>query len=105
MSDTSSSPAKQQTLHPRPGENTLLWTVWFTYGAFYFCRTNISAAVPGLKESVDTGGLGLTATQIGYILGATKIAYAIGQLINGQFSEQLAPRKLLAIGMFGTALL
>ena len=28
----------------------MLWTVWFTYGAFYFCRTNISAAVPGLKE-------------------------------------------------------
>ncbi|MCH2202078.1 MAG: MFS transporter [Fuerstiella sp.] len=86
-------------------ENTLLWTVWFTYGAFYFCRTNISAAVPGLKESVDAGGLGLSPTQIGYILAATKIAYATGQLINGQFSEQMAPRKLLAIGMLGTALL
>ncbi len=79
--------------------------MWFTYGAFYFCRTNISAAVPGLKESVDAGGLGLTATQIGYILAATKIAYAIGQLVNGQFSEQLAPRKLLAVGMFATAVL
>ncbi len=105
VSDTSLSPAKQQVFRAQPGEHTLLWTVWFTYGAFYFCRTNISAAVPGLKESVDAGGLGLTATQIGYILGATKVAYAIGQLINGQFSEQLAPRKLLAIGMFGTALL
>lgn len=87
------------------GENTLLWTVWFTYGAFYFCRTNISAAVPGLKESVEAGGLGLTATQVGYFLAATKIAYAVGQLINGQFSEQLAPRKLLAIGLLGTAFL
>lgn len=86
------------------GENTLLWTIWFTYGAFYFCRTNISAAVPGLKESVDAGGLGLSATQVSYILGGTKIAYAAGQLINGQFSEQLAPRKLLAMGMLGTAL-
>ena len=56
------------------GENTLLWTVWFTYGAFYFCRTNISAAVPGLMESVESGGLGLTATQVSYILLATKIA-------------------------------
>jgi OPA family glycerol-3-phosphate transporter-like MFS transporter len=105
VSDTSSSPARPQAFHAHPGENTLLWTVWFTYGAFYFCRTNISAAVPGLKESVDAGGLGLTATQIGFILGATKLAYATGQLINGQFSEQLAPRKLLAVGMFGTAVL
>ena len=91
--------------HYVPGENTLLWTVWFTYGAFYFCRTNISAAVPGLKDSVETGGLGLTATQVGYILASTKIAYAVGQLVNGQCSEQLSPRKLLAIGMLGTALL
>jgi sugar phosphate permease len=88
-----------------PGENTLLWTVWFAYGAFYFCRTNISAAVPGLKESVATGGLGLTATEVSYILGATKIAYAAGQLLNGQLSEQFSPRKLLAVGMFATALL
>lgn len=82
-----------------------MWTVWFAYGAFYFCRTNISAAVPGLKESVDAGGLGLTATQVSYILGATKIAYAAGQLLNGQLSEQVSPRKLLAIGMLGTAVL
>ena len=82
-----------------------MWTVWFTYGASYFCRTNISAAVPGLKESVESGGLGLSATQISYILASTKLAYAIGQLLNGQLSEQLAPRRLLAIGMFGTAVL
>lgn len=102
-SPSSSAPAQLPGHHQ--GEGTLLWTVWLTYGAFYFCRTNISAAVPGLKESVDAGGLGLSATQVSYILGGTKIAYAVGQLLNGQFSEQLAPRKMLAIGMFGTALL
>jgi len=65
----------------------------------------MSAAVPGLKESVDAGGLGLTATQVSYILGATKISYAVGQLLNGQLSERFSPRKLLAIGMLGTAVL
>lgn len=90
--------------HSVRGENTVLWTVWFTYGAFYFCRTNISAAVPGLKESVENGGLGLTPGEIGNILAATKIAYAVGQLLNGQFAEQIAPRKMLAIGMLATAL-
>ena len=99
------APSTKQEFQSIRQENTLLWTVWFTYGAFYFCRTNISAAVPGLRESVDAGGLGLSATQVGLILSGTKIAYAVGQLINGQFSEQLAPRKLLAIGMLGTALL
>ena len=87
------------------GQNTLLWTVWFTYGAFYFCRSNISVAVPFLKSSVEDGGLGLSVDQVGYILGATKIAYAAGQMLNGQLSEQLSPRKLLAIGMLGTAAL
>ena len=95
----------KQQFDRHAGEKTLMWTVWFTYGAFYFCRTNISAAVPGLKESVESGGLGLTATQISYILAGTKLAYAVGQLLNGQLSEQLAPRKLLAIGMFSTAVL
>ena len=28
-------------------ERAAVWTLWLTYGAFYFCRTNISAAVPG----------------------------------------------------------
>lgn len=83
----------------------MLWTVWFTYGAFYFCRTNISVAVPGLTGLAEDGGLGLTAPQVGMILGATKISYAVGQLLNGQLAEQLSPRKLLAIGMFGTAAL
>ena len=98
-------PAKAASSPPATGENTLLWTVWFTYGAFYFCRTNISAAVPGLKEPLESGGLGLSAVEVSYILAATKIAYAAGQLLNGQLAEQIAPRKLLAIGMFGTALL
>ena len=106
MSNPNQAPSGiQQASGHQHGENTLLWAVWFSYGAFYFCRTNISAAVPGLKESVDAGGLGLTATEVSYILAATKIAYATGQLLNGQLSEQVAPRKLLALGMFGTALL
>ena len=102
MSSPSQSPLRRSGTFAR-GENTLMWTVWFAYGSFYFCRTNISAAVPGLKESVESGGLGLTATQISLVLGATKIAYAAGQFVNGQLSEQFSARKLLAIGMLGTA--
>lgn len=82
-----------------PGEILVLWVIWLTYGSFYFCRQNISAAVPGLISE------GLNKSQIGTILGAMKIAYAVGQLINGQLAERFSPRKLLAVGMFGSALL
>jgi sugar phosphate permease len=98
----------QQALPPpsnAPGQNAVIWTLWLTYGAFYFCRTNISAAVPGLKASVESGGLGLAPEQVGWILASLKIAYGIGQFFNGQLSERFSPRIMLAIGMFGSAAL
>lgn len=90
---------------PPSGENTVLWTLWFTYGAFYFCRTNLSVAVSGMKASPIDGGLGLSSEQVGWILAALKMAYGLGQLVNGQLSEHFRPRLLLAIGMFGSAIL
>lgn len=88
-----------------PGERQMIWTVWLTYGAFYFCRTNISAAVPGMQEPLSAGGLGLSGVQIGAILASLKIAYGFGQLLNGQLSERISPRVLLAMGMFVSAAL
>lgn len=82
-----------------PGEAMVLWVIWLSYGSFYFCRQNIAAAVPGLKSE------GLNDIQVGSILGALKISYAVGQLVNGQFAERISARWLLAIGMFGSAAL
>jgi sugar phosphate permease len=90
---------------PLPGENGVVWMLWLTYGAFYFCRTNISAAVPGLTASAAEGGLGLSSTEVGWILASLKITYGIGQFFNGQLAERLSPRVMLALGMFGSALL
>ncbi len=84
-------------------ENGVLWTLWLTYGAFYFCRTNLSVAVPGMQMSVSNGGLGLSGEQTGWILASLKIAYGLGQLLNGQLSERMSPRVLLAVGMFCSA--
>jgi MFS transporter, OPA family, glycerol-3-phosphate transporter len=88
-----------------PGELAVVWTLWLTYGAFYFCRTNISAAVPGLKASVERGGLGLSGEEVGWILASLKIAYGVGQFVNGQLSERISARVMLALGMFGSAAL
>ena len=41
-------------------EGLVLWVLWLTYGSFYFCRTNISAAIPGIEAE-----FGYTKTQIG----------------------------------------
>ena len=95
----------QDVPSPRVGESGVIWTLWLTYGAFYFCRVNISAAVPGLQAPVEDGGLGIGADTVGWILGSLKITYALGQLINGQLSERLPPRQMLAIGMLGSAAL
>jgi sugar phosphate permease len=84
----------------RPGLGKLLWVLWLTYGSFYFCRTNISAALPGIEAELE-----LTKTQMGVVLGSLKLAYGIGQLVNGQLAERFPPRALLAIGMFGSAAL
>jgi sugar phosphate permease len=86
-------------------EQGIIWTLWLTYGAFYFCRTNIAAATSGMEASVENGGLGLSSVQVGYILGSLKIAYGLGQAINGQFAERISPRVLLSLGMFGSAIL
>ncbi len=83
-----------------PGTNSLLWVLWLTYGSFYFCRTNLAVAVPGIEAEFH-----LTKTEIGTLLGSLKLAYGIGQLINGQLAERFSPRKLLAIGMLTSAAL
>lgn len=83
-----------------PGEGMVLWILWATYGSFYFCRQNIAAAVDGMGRE-----LSLDPAQIGFILGSLKIAYGVGQLVNGQLAENFRARHLLAIGMLGSAAL
>jgi sugar phosphate permease len=87
------------------GANGVIWTLWLTYGAFYFCRTNLSAAAAGMKTPLAEGGLALSGAEVGWILASLKIAYGVGQLLNGQLSERISPRVMLAIGMFGSAAL
>jgi len=81
-------------------EAGVLWVLWLTYGSFYFCRTNLAVALPGIEAE-----LGYTKAQLGTVLMALKLTYGIGQFLNGQLAERVSPRKLLAAGMFGSAFL
>ena len=87
-------------MQAKRSEAGIMWVLWITYGAFYFCRSNLSAALPGIESE-----LGYSKTQLGAILGALKLAYGVGQFLNGQLAERYSPRLLLALGMFGSAAL
>src|SRR5436190_4661710 len=83
-----------------PGRRLVLWVLWLTYGSFYFCRNNLGVALPGLGAELH-----YTKAQLGTVLMALKLAYGVGQFVNGQFAEHLSPRKLLALGLLASATL
>src|SRR6185436_18133423 len=74
--------------------------LWLTYGSFYFCRNNLGVALPGLGAELH-----YTKSQLGTVLMALKLAYGLGQFINGQMAEHWKPRKLLATGLLASAAL
>jgi sugar phosphate permease len=84
--------------HVASRERLVLWVLWFTYGSFYFCRNNLGLAVPGI-----TAELGYSKTEMGTVLTALKLAYGVGQFVNGQLAERFPPRRLLAVGLLASA--
>jgi len=81
-------------------QRTVLWVLWLTYGSFYFCRNNLGVGLPGLQDELH-----YTKSEVGTVLMALKLAYGIGQFINGQLAEHWRPRLLLALGMIASAAL
>jgi OPA family glycerol-3-phosphate transporter-like MFS transporter len=79
------------------GQAMVIWVIWLTYGSLYLCRQNLSLAADGIKTD-----LGIDKEKMGSIFAAAKIAYAVGQLVNGQLAERLSARTLLAFGMLGS---
>jgi len=80
------------------GQPLVLWVLWLTYGSFYFCRTNLGVALPGISAE-----FGFTKAELGWVLMALKLAYGVGQFVNGQLAERISPRRLLAIGLLASA--
>jgi MFS transporter, OPA family, glycerol-3-phosphate transporter len=75
-----------------------LFVLWVTYGSLYFCRVNVGPAVASIRHD-----LGFTALEIGLVLGSIKLGYALVQLVNGQLTERFGARRILGIGMVGSA--
>jgi OPA family glycerol-3-phosphate transporter-like MFS transporter len=75
-----------------------LFVLWTTYGSFYLCRANYGPARVTMQTS-----LAIAAVEMGAVISAVKVGYALGQLINGQLTERFGPKRILAIGMIGSA--
>ncbi|MEE9293538.1 MAG: MFS transporter [Phycisphaerae bacterium] len=107
MSDTqtaaSDQPEEQPIRHP-PGYRLRRGQNWFflglTYASYYLCRYNLGIIAPELKEA-----LGFSNTQYGAIQSARSGAYAIGQFVNGLFTDKLGGKQAMTIGAIGTVIL
>jgi len=81
-------------------QKRILFTTWITYASFYLLRVNMSVAIPGIIDEFD-----ISKTAIGWVLTALFIAYAAGQFINGQLGDKFSAKKLVGIGLLGSAVL
>lgn len=77
---------------------------WFflglTYASYYLCRYNLSPIANELKADLN-----LSNAQYGAINSGRDGAYAIGQMINGLFTDRVGGKRAMTIGAIGTIIL
>jgi len=81
-------------------QRKIFWLMWITYASFYLVRVNISVAMPEIMAEY-----GLTKTNLGAVLSALFMMYAIGQFINGQLGDKLNSRKIITIGLISSGIM
>ena len=72
----------------------MLWGATAAYTVYYFCRVNISIAIPFLQES-----LGASKTQLGVVASSLQVAYGTGKFVNGVLGDRMNPRYFMAAGL------
>lgn len=70
------------------------------YGLFYFCRKNISVALPLLAEE-----LGYSNIQLGVLGSLLYVSYAVAKGSFGLVCDRVDPRRFMAVGLGVSALL
>ena len=73
---------------------------WLTYAFYYLGRVNLPVALPALQAE-----FGWSPAAVGLIGTAMYWTYAAGQLVNGHLGDRLSPRRLVALGLLGSAAL
>jgi MFS transporter, OPA family, sugar phosphate sensor protein UhpC len=73
---------------------------WVAYAGFYFCRKNLPVVQPVLMDE-----FGWSMIELGLVITAFQLTYAVGQLLTGIAGDRLGARNVLAIGLGATILL
>lgn len=74
---------------------------WLTYFGFYLTRKTFSVAKIGMELDPS---IEISRHDMAWIDGAFLSAYAIGQFVSGIMGDRAGTRKVVVVGMFGSAL-
>src|SRR4051812_22610079 len=90
-------PNRQEEVHTqyRHWRKRVLYSVFVGYACYYFCRVNISMALPYLEKELH-----FDKVQLGLIVSALQITYGIGKFLNGILADRSNPRYVMALGLF-----
>jgi OPA family glycerol-3-phosphate transporter-like MFS transporter len=78
----------------------VLLSVILGYATYYLCRQNFSMIMPAFMEEY-----GYTKTQLGWMLTAASIVYAIGKFVNGYISDRSNARYFMVFGLLSSSVL
>jgi len=73
----------------------VLYSTFVGYAFYYFCRVNISMALPYMQKDLH-----FNKFQLGLIVSVLQITYGIGKFMNGVLADRSNPRYIMAIGLF-----
>lgn len=76
------------------GKRSIFALTWITYAGFYFCRKNLSIALPLLEGAKELNQLDLANIIFGYSL-----FYAVGQFTCGLLADRYGPRRIVGGGL------
>ncbi len=97
-------PAQTPSSDLPPGYRLRRGRNWFflglTYAAYYLCRYNLAPVANELKTDLN-----LDNKQYGVIQSGRDGAYAVGQMINGLFTDRLGGKRAMTIGAVATIVL
>ena len=70
------------------------------YASYYLCRYNFPIANQSISKE-----FGFSNTEMGWIISASMVAYAVGQVVNGFFTDRIGGRRAMLTGAIGTIVL
>lgn len=76
----------------------IMYSMMTGYAVFYFCRKNLSIAMPAMLKDLN-----FTKTELGWILSGFSIIYGFSKFFSGILADRANPRYFMAIGLMLSA--